>query len=94
MPMEFILSLEERTELKGIFANPVFTKAFSNAKLRKPAAFVGGIATTQGAQIALIQLSRIQGWEMFEAAMFMQTQDKLPPKAALEENYDDPDLKQ
>lgn len=91
-PAEMPLSVEERIELKGIFSNPVFVKAFNNARLCKPPVYVGGLATQFGGQIATIQIARIQGWEAFEAAMFLQTQDKLPKPAPLEENFADPQL--
>lgn len=89
---EMPLSVEERIELKGIFSNPVFIKAFNNAKLFRPPVVVPGLATQFGGQIATIQLARIQGWEMFEAAMFLQTQDKPPKLGPIEENFADPNL--
>lgn len=92
IPVPVALSLEERTKLKAIFDDPIFKKGFHNARLMKPSITPPGLATQLGGQIALIQLSRIQGWEMFEAALAMQVMDKIPKPAALTENYNDPDL--
>lgn len=91
-PTENPLTIEERTELKGIFRNPVFVKALGNASLCKPPAFVAGLSTQLGGQISLVALARIQGWEMFSTALLVQTRDKIPPRAPLEENFADPQL--
>ncbi len=89
-PTENPMSVEERTELKQIFRNPVFIKAFENAKLCKPTSFVGGLRTALGPQVALHALAQIQGWELFGAALLMQTRDKVIKPDQLEENYADP----
>lgn len=89
MASEMPLSIEERKKLKEIFEMPVFRKAFSNARLAKPTAFPPGLGTALGPQIALVQLCRIQGWELFEAATFLQTQDPKARPAKVEETYPD-----
>lgn len=92
-PLENPLSIEERMELREIYRNPVFVKALNNASLCKPPSVVGGLSSALGGQISLIALSRIQGWELFSAALLMQVKDKLPKRVPLEENYNDPQLK-
>ncbi len=92
LPTENPLSLDERTELKNIYGNEVFRKGFSNARLMRPTLFPPGLSTPLGPQIALLQLARLQGWEMFEAALAVQVKDKLPPKEPLTETYNDPDM--
>jgi len=89
MATEVPLSVEERAKLKEIFETPVFRKAFSNARLSKPTAFPPGLSTVLGPQIALVQLCRIQGWELFEAATFLQTQDPKLKKQPIEETFPD-----
>jgi hypothetical protein len=89
-PTENPLSIEERTELKEIFRNPVFVKAFENAKLCKPPSFVAGMGTALAPQISMVALSRIQGCDMFSDALLVQTKDKIPKREALVENYADP----
>lgn len=89
MATEAPLSIEERTKLKEIFESPVFRKAFSNARLRKPTAFPPGISSALGGAVAQVQLSRIQGWELFEAALFLQTQDPKQRPQSVEETFPD-----
>lgn len=91
-PVENPLSIQERNELKEIFRNPAFVKAFENAKLCRPPCFVAGMSTQLGAQISMVALARIQGWEMFSAALLMQTRDKIQKPEQLMENYADPEL--
>lgn len=92
LPAAIALSLEERTELKQLFASEVFRKAFHNARLMKPSVTPPGLSTALGGQIALVQLCRIQGWKMFEAALAVQVTDKLPKPEPLQETYADPDF--
>lgn len=89
-PTENPLSIEERTELREIFRNPIFIKAFENAKLCRPPSFVAGMQSALAPQLALVALARIQGWEMFSTALLMQTRDKIPKPEQLTENYADP----
>jgi len=89
MAVEVPLTIEERTELKEIFEKPVFRKAFSNARMRKPNAFPPGLSTALGDKIAAVQLCRIQGWELFEAALFLQTQDPKQRPIQAEETFPD-----
>lgn len=83
------LSLPERDELKAIFTQPVFRKAWSNAKLARPPALISSnLTNTEGGdRISAHQLMRQQGWEMFAAALFRQTDDPKPPRAPLEESF-------
>lgn len=90
LPAVQVLSLEDRTELKRIFASELFRRAFSNARLMKPISTPPGLSTAMGAQIALVQICRIQGWEMFETALAVQVMDKLPKPAPLEPTYSEP----
>lgn len=87
------LSVEERNELRGIFNNPVYKKAFTNARLRKPSAFGGETDGALGGAVSAKKLHLIQGWELFEAALFIQTLDPKPPRQVIEETFpDDPFL--
>lgn len=92
--MAIPLSHDERVELRGIFNNPVYRKAFSNARLMKPSAFAGSesLNGALGGQIANNRLHQIQGWEAFEAALYLQTLDPKPKPEPLKENYADPDF--
>jgi len=91
-PAEKPLSVEEREALREMFRNPVFAKAFNNARLAKPTVFAQGLASEHGGKVATIQLARLQGWEMFEAAMFMQTQDRILRQPAPTETFPDAGL--
>jgi hypothetical protein len=81
------LNLEERQELRGIFNNSTYKKAFTNARMRKPSAFGGATDGEFGGAIAAKKLHLIQGWELFEAALFLQTLDPKPRAEPLEESF-------
>lgn len=89
IPAPVPLSHEERVKLRELFADPVYRKAFSNARLMRPSAFAHseGLNGALGGQIANNRLHQIQGWEMFEAALAKQALDPLPPKKLLEETF-------
>lgn len=84
-------TLEERQELRSLFSQPVFAKAWHNAKLAKPSAFVAGnpspLNTALGAMVGNNRLHEIRGWELFEAAILRQVNDPSPPKSVVQENY-------
>lgn len=77
----------QRQELRAIFQNPVFKLALQNAHLKKPScALPESIHVLP--QVSNNRIHQIQGWEMFEAALFMQTEvivRRTPPK--LEEKF-------
>lgn len=90
-PVFVPLTLEERTELRRIYASATYRKAFTNARTMKPSAFGGDTDGALGGAVSAKKLHLIQGWELFEAAMLLQTADPRPPRTALEEGYpDDP----
>lgn len=78
-PVPVALVMEERDALARIFASPVFTKAFRNARCMKPTAFVAAYSAARGAQdanqIANDRLREIRGWEAFEFALLAQTDE-------------------
>lgn len=81
------LTFEEREELRKIFANPAYKKAFTNARLRKPSAFGGDTDGALGGQVAAKKLHLIQGWELFEAALALQVMDPKPRPQPVEETF-------
>jgi len=86
------LELAERERLRQIFSDPVFRKALQNAHAQKPKTNPGGTGvlgiTEFSEKIAANRLHQLQGWEMFEAALFAQAEERVihkPP--VLKENF-------
>jgi hypothetical protein len=73
------LTLEERQKLRQIIVDPVFTKALRNAHAKKPSTGPSGTGvsgtTEHSMLIANNRLHQLQGWEMFEAALFAQAEE-------------------
>ncbi len=87
------LTIQERTELRRIFDNPAYKKAFTNARMMKPSAFGGETDGPLAGVISAKKLHQIQGWELFEAALALQADDPKPPRQPIEETFpDDPFL--
>lgn len=88
------LTLEERNHLSEILRDPIFTKAWNNAKWEKPSAFVSGqpnpLSTPMGLQVASNRLHEIRGWELFEAAITRQIKDPPIAKGQVVENWQKP----
>lgn len=89
----FVLDLKDRTRLASLLNDEVMQKALANAAALKPGVFFVGSgldanATKDTAMATLMannRLHQIQGWEMFEAALFRQIEDpKLPREKASE----------
>lgn len=89
------LDLKERTKLAALLEDPVMQKALGNISVLKPGAFfvgsgVGVNASKDAAMATLMasnRLHQIQGWEMFEAALFSQADDPKAAKEKLTETY-------
>lgn len=90
-------TLEEREQLKIIFSNPLFVRAWNNARWSKPSAFPHGsqavpmpLASPLGLQIGNNLLHEIRGWELFEAALLSSIKDPPPKRAPISEKYQEP----
>lgn len=85
------LNHDDRTALRAIFASPVFKRAWHNASLSQPSCLPGNTAldTERGPSVAINQIHRQQGWEMFKAALVRQCDDPVAPKTQAEERYSD-----
>lgn len=83
------LSLEDRTALRAIFANPSYVKAWNNAQHAKPSVFTGELNSALGSVIANNRLHEIRGWEMFAAALHREIVDPVLKKPTAPDNYPD-----
>lgn len=86
------LVMEERDRLTAILNDPVFIKAWKNARLSKPSAFAAMPDHFEGQfgdNRAAHRLAQIQGWEMHEAALIRQTIEIVPKPKANPEEYPD-----
>lgn len=75
------LDLKEREQLRKIISDPVFQKVIRNAHAKKPDVNPpnsGTYASEFSLQIANNRLHQLQGWEMFEAALFRQAEEAVP----------------
>lgn len=84
-----LLTLEERTALRGMLTSAVFKKALHNARLVQPTAFLpqGVTDSALGSISANNQLHRMQGWAMFERALGRQVENPKPPAPAAPDDY-------
>lgn len=74
------LTLPERIRLREIINDPVFNKVIRNAHCKKPTTGPEGVGIhvkTDSLLIANNRLHQLQGWEMFEAALFSQAEEKV-----------------
>jgi hypothetical protein len=75
------LDYNEREKLRSIISDPVFQKAIRNAHSKKPGVNPTGTGVAPNddcATIASNRLHQLQGWEMFEAALFAQAEEAAP----------------
>lgn len=86
-----LLTLDERNALKATFTSAGFKKLLQNVRLKKPSAFTPHLNEALGAQVANNRLHEIRGWELFEAALWVEIQDPGIRKTAPVENYQEPD---
>ena len=88
------LTLEERVSFREFIASPLGRKVVRNTFSKRPGVVVKGVSTSaleQTAQATNNRLFQIQGWEMFEAALFSQAETILDrPKASAQETYREP----
>lgn len=92
-PQHVPLDLEERNRLNQIFRDPVFRKAWTNAKLSRPSCLMAPdlLESDKGPQAALNRISQMQGWEFFAAALFRQGMDPKPPRPPPLKEFAEPD---
>ena len=85
------LTLEERTKFRDFISSPLGRKVVRNAFAKRPSVVVKGQTTgplEQPAQATNNRLFQIQGWELFEAALFGQAETILDrPKGNVLEKY-------
>ncbi len=83
------LSFDDRTALREMFASTAFKRAWHNASLGAPSCLPMDtrLETALGPSVAINQLNRQQGWEMFKAALLRQCDDPTPPRVQAEEKY-------
>lgn len=93
-PAPFALTHEERIHLRGLLADPVFVKAWTNAKAREPSIYIQGtlgvakpLDGAQGMQIGNNRFHEMRGWKMFEVALTTQVNDPAPIKTVLQETW-------
>lgn len=87
------LTLLERQELREFMATPLYRKLVKNAYCKKPSSYLGPLANwnEHSAQVSINRLHQIQGWEMFEAALFSQAEEKVErSKIPVEESFQSP----
>lgn len=82
------LEQEERKELRAILENDSFKRAMERVVQMKPSAFTAG-PTPQAANDRLYQ---IQGWELFENALYLQAEDPKPKLVRQPETFPDEGL--
>ncbi len=84
------LDFDDRVALRALFASTAFKRAWHNASLAQPSCLPGtNMDSERGPAIAINQIHRQQGWEMFKAALLRQCEDPTPPKTAAEDKYSD-----
>ncbi|MES2202456.1 MAG: hypothetical protein V4498_09405 [candidate division FCPU426 bacterium] len=91
-PVFLPLVMEERDELKRIFKNPAFVKAWNNLRCVKPGVFIGTpaiLAGKKGARMATNRFHEIRGWEMFSAGLLNQAKEPVVKKKPITEDYPD-----
>lgn len=83
------VTLEERQELRRIFASLAFKKALKNCRRYRPKtdlplSLMGG---TQGGQLALMRYHEMKGWDDFERWLAAQADDPKPAAAKPAEEF-------
>lgn len=70
--------------------HPTFKQIVNNVYCRKPTTAPKGTGVFATDNIvASNRLHQLQGWEMYEGALFMQAEVPIKPKQQIEENYPD-----
>jgi hypothetical protein len=86
-----LLTLEDRTALRAMFASAPFKKALHNARLSRPSEFGTGMGvalnSALGAVVGNNRLHEIRGWKMFEVALSKQIEDPKVPPAPVPDDY-------
>jgi hypothetical protein len=82
-----VLTLEDRTALRAMFASAPFRKALHNARLSRPPLTAPGLDSALGGIVANNRLHQMQGWAMFEAALGRMIEDAKPPLAKAPDDY-------
>ena len=84
-----VLTLEDRTALRAMFASAPFKKALHNARLVRPTEFLSPAITDAalGSVATNNQLHRMQGWAMFERALGKQVENPKPTPAPAPDDY-------
>jgi hypothetical protein len=82
-----VLTFEDRTALRAMFASAPFRKALHNARLSRPPVTAPGLDTALGGIVANNRLHQMQGWAMFESALGRQVEDPKPPAAKAPDDY-------
>ncbi len=83
------LSLEEREAFRAAIKSPAFQKALRNIRNQRPSVFTHELNSALGASIANNRLHEIRGWELFEGALWKQSQDPVIAAPQARENYQD-----
>lgn len=79
---------EERKRFREIIADPVFKHAIENAYAKKPSVYTDGTGTSKPDMLAgNNRLHQIQGWDMFEAALFAQAEEPFNKNKKPLEDY-------
>lgn len=92
-----VLELKDRARLIALLNDEVMQKALANVARLKPGVFFGGSGVEAHAAkdpamatlIASNRLHQIQGWELFEAALFAQADDPKPAREKPTETFPD-----
>ncbi len=82
-----VLTLEDRTALRTMFASVAFKKALHNARLSRPPVTAPGLDTALGGIVANNRLHQMQGWAMFESALGRQVEDPRAPAPKAHDDY-------
>ncbi len=82
-----VLTLEDRTALRTMFASVAFKKALHNARLSRPPLTAPGLDSALGGIVANNRLHQMQGWAMFETALGRQVEDPKLPLAKAQDDY-------
>ncbi len=92
LPPSVLLTYEERTELKTMFASMAFKKALRNCRLKKPKVNLPRtlLNSPAGAIVANNCLHEIRGWEAFEEAMHEQSENPVAKLPQPKDEYNTP----
>ena len=78
----------EREELRTLFANPIFVKAWNNINLKKPSVIIGEAGQlAQTPQAGCNRLFEIRGWELALNSLLLQAEEPPPQRKPIEPTY-------